>query len=101
MTKNTRLSTPAQLQCLRSGAWEPGNEAIKEKGIIMLPVVFMKSGYKVLAAVKLCIHIYYLMAEKAIWLDIARVCVCIFTSRRRVKIQHKSAISSHIAFSTI
>ena len=29
--------------------------------------------------------LYYLMAEKAIWLDIARVCVCIFTSRRRVK----------------
>ena len=27
MTKNTRLSTPAQLQCSRSGAWEPGNEA--------------------------------------------------------------------------
>ena len=27
VTKNTRLSTPAQLQCLRSGAWEPGNEA--------------------------------------------------------------------------
>ena len=25
--KNTRLSTPAQLQCSRSGAWEPGNEA--------------------------------------------------------------------------
>ena len=24
---NTRLSTPAQLQCLHSGAWEPGNEA--------------------------------------------------------------------------
>ena len=27
MTKNTRLSTPAQLQCSHSGAWEPGNEA--------------------------------------------------------------------------
>ena len=27
MTKNTRLSTPAQLQCLHSRAWEPGNEA--------------------------------------------------------------------------
>jgi len=26
VTKNTRLSTPAQLQCSRSGAWEPGNE---------------------------------------------------------------------------
>ena len=26
--KNTRLSMPAQLQCLRSGAWEPGSEAI-------------------------------------------------------------------------
>ena len=26
--KNTRLSTPAQLQCLRSKVWEPGNEAI-------------------------------------------------------------------------
>ena len=25
--KNTRLSTPAQLQCSHSGAWEPGNEA--------------------------------------------------------------------------
>ena len=29
MTKNTRLSTPAQLQCLCSGMWEPGNEARK------------------------------------------------------------------------
>ena len=47
------------------------------------------------------IHIYYLMGEKAMWLDIARVCGRIFTSRRRVKIQHKSAISSHIAFSCI
>ena len=27
VTKNTRLSTPAQLQCSHSGAWEPGNEA--------------------------------------------------------------------------
>ena len=27
MRKNTKLSTPAQLQCLRSRAWEPGNEA--------------------------------------------------------------------------
>ena len=27
MTKNTRLSMSAQLQCSRSGAWEPGNEA--------------------------------------------------------------------------
>ena len=25
--KNTRLFVPAQLQCSRSGAWEPGNEA--------------------------------------------------------------------------
>ena len=25
--KNTRLSMSAQLQCLSSGAWEPGNEA--------------------------------------------------------------------------
>ena len=25
--KNTRLSTPAQLHCSHSGAWEPGNEA--------------------------------------------------------------------------
>ena len=25
--KDTRLSTPAQLKCLCSGAWEPGNEA--------------------------------------------------------------------------
>ena len=47
------------------------------------------------------IHIYYLMGERAIWLDIARVCGRIFTSRRRVKIQHKSAISSHIALSHI
>ena len=36
------------------------------------------------------IYIYYLMAEKAIWLDIAQVCGRIFTTRRRVKIQHKS-----------
>ena len=28
VTKNTRLSTPAQLQCSRSGAWGPGNKAI-------------------------------------------------------------------------
>ena len=48
-----------------------------------------------------CIHIYYLMGEKVIWLDIARVCGRIFTSRRRVKIQHKSAIPSHITFSHI
>ena len=27
VTKSTRLSTPAQLQCSRSRAWEPGNEA--------------------------------------------------------------------------
>ena len=27
MRKNTRLSTPAQLQCSRAGAYEPGNEA--------------------------------------------------------------------------
>ena len=27
MTKNTRLSTPAQLQCSHSRAWEPWNEA--------------------------------------------------------------------------
>ena len=27
VTKNTRLSTPAQLQCSRSQGWEPGNEA--------------------------------------------------------------------------
>jgi len=27
VTKNTRLSTPAQLQYSRSRAWEPGNEA--------------------------------------------------------------------------
>ena len=27
MRKNTRLSKPAQLQCLRSSAWEAGNEA--------------------------------------------------------------------------
>ena len=25
--ENTRLSPPAQVQCLRSGAWEPGNAA--------------------------------------------------------------------------
>ena len=47
------------------------------------------------------INIYYLMGERAIWLDIARVCGRIFTSRRRVKIQHKSAISSHITLSHI
>ena len=28
MRKNTRLSMPAQLQCSRSRAWEPGNEAM-------------------------------------------------------------------------
>ena len=28
--KNTRLSPPAQLQCLYSGVWEPGNEATKK-----------------------------------------------------------------------
>ena len=28
-----------------------------------------------------CIYIYYLMAEKAIWLDIARVCVRIFFNK--------------------
>ena len=28
--KNTRLSTPAQLQCSRSGAWEHENEAISQ-----------------------------------------------------------------------
>ena len=27
--KNTRLSTPAQLQCSHSGVWEPGNKAIR------------------------------------------------------------------------
>ena len=27
MEKNTRHSLRAQLQCLRSGAWEPGNKA--------------------------------------------------------------------------
>ena len=27
VTKNTRLSTPAQLQCSRSRVWVPGNEA--------------------------------------------------------------------------
>ena len=27
MRKNTRLSMPAQLQCLRSRVWDPGNEA--------------------------------------------------------------------------
>jgi len=30
----------------------------------------------------LCIYIYYLIGEKVIWLDIARVCGRIFTSRR-------------------
>ena len=49
----------------------------------------------------LYVHIYYMMVEKVIWLDIARVSGRIFTSHRRVKIQRKSAISSHIAFSTI
>ena len=37
--------------------------------------------------------IYYLMAEKVIWLDITRVCGRIFTSRRQVKMQHKSALN--------
>ena len=37
--------------------------------------------------------IYYLMAEKVIWLDITRVCGLIFTSCRRVKMQHKSALN--------
>ena len=37
MTKNTRLSTPAQLQCLRSGAWEPGNEAIYHLSSALMP----------------------------------------------------------------
>ena len=32
VTKNTRLSTPAQLQCLRSRAWKPGNEASRLQG---------------------------------------------------------------------
>ena len=36
--------------------------------------------------------LYYLIGEKAIRLDIARVCGHIFTSHRQVKIQHKSAI---------
>ena len=40
------------------------------------------------------------MGEKVIWLDIAQVCGRIFTSHRQVKIQHKSAISSHITFLT-
>ena len=46
-------------------------------------------------------NIYYLMGEKAIWLDIARVCGRIFTSRRQVKIQHECGmvISSHICTS--
>ena len=37
------------------------------------------------------------MGDKAIWLDIARVCGCIFMSYRQVKIQHKCGmvISSH------
>ena len=29
MRTNTRLFAPAQLQCSRSGVWEPGNEAIQ------------------------------------------------------------------------
>jgi len=37
VTKNTRLSTPAQLHCSRSGAWEPGNEAIPSP---LLPSLF-------------------------------------------------------------
>ena len=42
------------------------------------------------------------MVEKAMWLDIARVCVCIFTRLRLVKIQmYTRAISSHTAFLTI
>ena len=37
------------------------------------------------------IYIYNLMSEKAIWLDIAQVCGCIFVSSRQVKIQYKDA----------
>ena len=33
----------------------------------------------------LYVHIYYLMVEKVIWLDIARVCSCIFTSHTLLK----------------
>ena len=40
--KNTRLSTPAQLQCSRSGAWEPGNEATHD---IVLPPLGTTSLY--------------------------------------------------------
>ena len=29
--KNVRLSTPAQLQCLRPGVWKPGNKASSEQ----------------------------------------------------------------------
>ena len=36
----------------------------------------------------------------AVWI-LHELCGCIFTSRRRVKIQLKSAISSHIAFPLI
>ena len=32
---------------------------------------------KVCRRYKIDVHIYYLMAEKAIWLDIARMCICI------------------------
>ena len=40
------------------------------------------------------------MVKKVIWLDIAQLCGRIFTSHRRVKIQHTLLIS-HITFLTI
>ena len=37
--KNTRLSTPAQLQCSHSGVWEPGNKASSVVHLIMELVI--------------------------------------------------------------
>ena len=41
VTKNTRLSTPTQLQCSHSKLWEPGNEAIFH---VLHILIFMPSG---------------------------------------------------------
>ena len=49
----------------------------------------------------LCIYIYYCTSEGEIWLDIARVGRCIYTSRRQVKMLPTSAISSHFLLSRV
>ena len=45
VTKNTRLSTPAQLQCSHSRAWEPGNKAMihVQCSLISRPPPFLPS----------------------------------------------------------